>query len=51
MYFRFYDPAVLRVFLPASTVLQRAELFGAVEEFIFEGERGEVTVARPVLQE
>jgi hypothetical protein len=49
MYFRFYDPAVLRVFLPASTVMQRSELFGAVDEFLFEGERGEVTVARAVV--
>jgi hypothetical protein len=46
MYFRFYDPAVLRVFLPTTTVLQRAELFAGVSEIIFESERGVVTVAR-----
>jgi pSer/pThr/pTyr-binding forkhead associated (FHA) protein len=51
MYFRFYDPAVLRVFLPTCTVLQRSELFDAVDELIFEGERGEVTTARLSLEE
>ncbi len=51
VYFRFYDPAVLGVFLPATTVLQRAELFAGTGEMIFEGERGLVTVARAVLQE
>ena len=51
VYFRFYDPAVLRVFLPATTVRQRAELFGAVDQFLFEGERGEITVARAISRE
>ena len=51
VYFRFYDPAVLRVFLPASTVMQRAELFGALDQFLFEGEDREVTVARAIPQE
>ena len=46
VYFRFYDPAVLRVFLPTTTVLQRAELFAGTAEMIFESERGAVTVAR-----
>ena len=46
MYFRFYDPAVLRVFLSATTVLQRAELFAGTSEMIFESERGAVTIAR-----
>lgn len=45
VYFRFYDPAVLRTFLPATTVLQRAELFAGTGEMIFEGERGVVAVA------
>jgi hypothetical protein len=48
MYFRFYDPAVLRVFLPATTVLQRAELFAGTNEMMFESERGAVTVARAI---
>ena len=51
VYFRFYDPAVLRVFLPTTTVLQRAELFGALDQFLFEGEQGEVTLARAISQE
>ena len=51
VYFRFYDPAVLRVFLPASTVLQRSELFGALDQLLFEGEQGEVTVHRAIPRE
>lgn len=41
-YFRFYDPGVLRSFFPAATVRQTFELFGPIESFIVEGERGEV---------
>jgi pSer/pThr/pTyr-binding forkhead associated (FHA) protein len=50
VYFRFYDPAVLRVFLPTVTVLQRGELFGALDHLLFEGEAGDVTVARAALE-
>lgn len=42
MYFRFYDPAVLRVFVEASTLLQRSELFGPMSAIFAEGSRGEV---------
>lgn len=41
-YFRFYDPGVLRSFFPAATERQRVELFGEIETFLVEGERGEV---------
>lgn len=42
MYFRFYDPVVLRSFLPASTVKQRAEFFGEIDAFYVEDENGNV---------
>lgn len=42
MFFRFYDPRVLRVFLPSCTDRQIDELFGEIDEFVMEGEEGEV---------
>jgi len=42
MYFRFYDPAVLRVFIEAATPLQLSELFGELSELYAEGPRGEL---------
>jgi len=41
-YFRFYDPRVLRVFLPTCTPEQRAELMGDFACFLLEGEAGEL---------
>lgn len=41
MYFRFYDPAVLRVFLPAAGRRHRETLFDGIESFVLEGELGE----------
>jgi len=38
MYFRFYDPRVLRIFLPNSEAGQVREFFGPVEYFIAEDE-------------
>jgi hypothetical protein len=43
-YFRFYDPRVLRVYLPTCTEEERAALFGPVERFVMEGEEGETVV-------
>lgn len=40
LYFRFYDPRVLHVFIPTCTALQRARLFGEVTRFLLEGEDG-----------
>ena len=42
-YFRFYDPRVLRVFLPTCSARQDEEMFGdrEIEGFVVEGERGE----------
>ena len=39
-YFRFYDPRVLRVFLPSCTPEQRLEFFGPVRCFLLESECG-----------
>ncbi len=39
-YFRFYDPRVLRVFLPACTDDELAEFFGPVNAFHCEGPAG-----------
>jgi len=42
-YFRFYDPVVLRSFVPTCTVKQRSEFFDDVRAFFAEGEEGEIT--------
>lgn len=36
LYFRFYDPRVLRVFLPSSPPAQAAEIFGGIGAFLLE---------------
>ncbi|HVK66855.1 MAG TPA: DUF4123 domain-containing protein [Polyangium sp.] len=41
-YFRFYDPVVLREFLPTCTPKQRAELFGEIGAFLVEDAFGQV---------
>jgi hypothetical protein len=38
VYFRFYDPRVLRVFLPIADAEQRAELSGTITSFLMEDE-------------
>jgi hypothetical protein len=38
LYFRYYDPRVLRIFLPACTKEQLKEFFGPVKEYIMEDE-------------
>jgi hypothetical protein len=38
LYFRFYDPRVLRIFLPTCDQKQLNDFFGPVEYFICEGE-------------
>lgn len=42
MYFRFYDPRVLRDFLPLTTAQQTEDLFGEIGSFLVEGEKGDV---------
>lgn len=43
LYFRYYDPRVLRTFLPACTPGQREDFFGSIEieSFVVEGEHAE----------
>lgn len=42
LYFRFYDPRVLREFWPIATVRQMDDLGSGLGAFLVEGERGEV---------
>lgn len=42
LYFRFYDPRVLRSFLPTCTPEQRAEFHGPLRSFLLEGEKFEL---------
>ncbi len=39
-YFRFYDPRVLRIFMPTCTVRQEDELFGEIAQLLCEDEVG-----------
>jgi len=41
-YFRFYDPGVLRLFLPTCTTRQREQLFGDIRAIFAEGEDEEL---------
>jgi hypothetical protein len=40
--FRFYDPRVLRIFLPTCSVRQTSEIYKDIERFLCEDERGDV---------
>jgi len=40
MYFRFYDPRVLPLFLPTCSVRQEDELFGPIDAFLCEDDAG-----------
>lgn len=42
LYFRFYDPRALRLFLPTCPPEQKKEFFGKVERFLFSGPNGEL---------
>lgn len=46
LYFRYYDPATLRVFLAGCTPRQKVELFGEIECFWAEERDGAVTLYR-----
>jgi hypothetical protein len=41
LYFRYYDPRVLNVFLPTCTSAQLKEMFGPVDAFVAESETGD----------
>ncbi|EYF08092.1 DUF4123 domain-containing protein [Chondromyces apiculatus] len=47
LYFRFYDPRVMRRFLPTCSPRQEEELFGDILAFFVEGERGETCRLTP----
>jgi Domain of unknown function (DUF4123) len=38
LYFRFYDPRVLRTYLPTCNASELAAIFGPVESYVLEGE-------------
>jgi hypothetical protein len=40
-HFRFYDPRVLRVFLPTCTPTEAAQFFGRIRQFLVEGDSAE----------
>jgi len=44
LYFRFYDPRVLRVFLPTCDAAQLHEFFGPIEYFIMEDEDSSLAI-------
>jgi len=44
LYFRYYDPRVLNVFLPTCTSAQLKEMFGPVDAFVAENESGDAMV-------
>jgi hypothetical protein len=44
LYFRFYDPRVLKIFLPTCDKQQILEFFGPVDSFIVEGETKEEAI-------
>jgi hypothetical protein len=41
LYFRYYDPRVLRVFLPTCSPAQLKQMFGPVDAFVAESEAGD----------
>ena len=41
LYFRYYDPRVLRIFLPTCSPAQLKQMFGPVEAFVAESETGD----------
>jgi hypothetical protein len=42
VYFRFYDPRVLRVYLPTCTDQERQQFFGPLANYLMEGEEKSV---------
>ena len=44
MYFHFYDPSVLKIFLPSCDKNQILEFFGPIESFICEGDTKEEAI-------
>ncbi len=42
LFFRYYDPATLRVYVPAASRRQAAQIFGEIDRFWVEGKEGEL---------
>jgi hypothetical protein len=42
LYFRYYDPRVLRTYLPTCTQAERTEFFGPVQQYLLESPDGQV---------
>ena len=51
MYFRYYDPRVLRDFLPIATPRQRSEFFGDLSVFLYEDSKGGLLRVDPLTSE
>ncbi len=49
IYFRFYDPRVLREFLPIATPRQKSELFGDLAWFLYEDEHATLVRTDPLV--
>ena len=41
LYFRYYDPRVLRIFLPTCSAAQLKQMFGPVDAFLAESDAGD----------
>lgn len=48
VYFRYYDPRVLRRFLPTCSLRQEEEMFGDIQALLLEGERGQICRLTPM---
>ncbi len=46
LYFRYYDPRVMRSFLPEATTRQRADLLTGIDRLVVEGPAGEILTDR-----
>ena len=44
LYFRYYDPRVLRIYLPACNKEELATIFGPVRRYVLEGEEKEMVI-------
>ncbi len=50
LYFRFYDPRVLRVYIPTCTAEERSTFFGPVNSFLVEGDKSDELLVFPAAQ-
>ena len=50
LYFRFYDPRVLRIFLPTCNAAETATFFGPVGQFLVEAQDAETLLRFSLLR-